>query len=115
MRMENSTSQKPESGSSSSPQPPKDARLRKLLQRQREMVMAWEDQSGLQSGTAALILGMYQEPMTKELFLHEEGYEMSPSLMEDSPELLEELPEWYQSLPEDADDLELLLKSEQPK
>ena len=77
-----------------------------LRQKQLQMVEEWEDRTGLESSAASMILGLYNQPMTKGQFLFEEGYEMSPSSMEDCPELLAELPEWYEQLPDELPELE---------
>jgi len=96
MKTDKSTSKKQETSSSNSRPSAKEELWRKQLQ----MVEEWEDRTGLESSAATMILGLYKEPMTKARFLFEEGYEMSPSLIEDSPEILAELPEWYQELPD---------------
>lgn len=72
-----------------------------LRLKQLQMVEEWEDRTGLESSAATMILGLYNSPMTKGQFLFEEGYEMSPSSIEDCPELLAELPEWYEQLPDE--------------
>jgi hypothetical protein len=72
-----------------------------LRLKQLQVVEEWEDRTGLESSAATMILGLYNAPMTKGRFLFEEGYEMSPSSIEDCPELLAELPEWYEQLPDE--------------
>ena len=91
--MEQSQSSKPETKSSSSPQDD-------LLEKQKQMVQEWADQTGQTiPGTAKIILEYHKVPMTQEDYLHEEGIRQELDDVLEDEETLRELPEWFQDLP----------------